>query len=123
MASEGSVAIANAMAYRALSQLDTMKSRFVLMVTHELRSPVSVIRSLLRTMTEGYVGALSDEQLDIIKRALHRADFLQALIDDLLDLAAGKNEMRIKEEQGLVRLDEVIRLVVERFETQHGKSY
>jgi len=56
MASEGSIAIENAMAYRALGRLDEMKSHFVLMVTHELRSPVSVIRSLLRTMTAAMPG-------------------------------------------------------------------
>jgi len=116
MASEGSVAIENAMAYRALGQLEEMKSKFVLMVTHELRSPVSVIRSLLRTMTGGYAGILSDGQRDLVHRSLHRADFLQALIDDLLDLAAGKNEIGLKEERGAVRLDEIVRQVVERFE-------
>jgi len=123
MASEGSIAIENAMAYRALGQLDEMKSKFVLMVTHELRSPVGVIRSLLRTMTGGYAGTLSDEQRDIIRRALHRADFLQALIDDLLDLAAGKNEMGLKEERAAVRLDEVMRQVVERYETAARENH
>ena len=123
MASEGSVAIENAMAYRALGQLDEMKSKFVLMVTHELRSPVSVIRSLLHTMTDGYVGTMTAEQQDIIIRALHRADFLQALIDDLLDLAAGKKELGIKEERGAVRLDEVIGQVVQRFETAARENH
>jgi signal transduction histidine kinase len=123
MASEGSLAIENAMAYRALGQLDEMKSKFVLMVTHELRSPVGVIRSLLRTMTAGYTGTLSEEQRDIIRRALHRADFLQALIDDLLDLAAGKNEMGLKEERGAVRLDEILRQVVERHETAARENH
>jgi len=123
MASEGSIAIENAMAYRALGQLDEMKSHFVLMVTHELRSPVSVIRSLLRTMTGGYAGELTGEQRDIIGRALHRADFLQALIDDLLDLAAGKNELGLKEERTAVRLDEILRQVVERFETAARESH
>jgi signal transduction histidine kinase len=123
MASEGSVAIENAMAYRALGQLEEMKSKFVLMVTHELRSPVGVIRSLLRTMTAGYVGLMSPEQQDIIGRALHRADFLQALIDDLLDLAAGKKELGLKEEHGPVRLDEIIGQVVERFETAARENH
>jgi signal transduction histidine kinase len=122
MASEGSVAIENAIAYRALGQLDEMKSKFVLMVTHELRSPVGVIQSLLRTMTAGYAGTLSEAQQDIVRRALQRADFLQALIDDLLDLAAGKNEMGLKEERSPVRLDEVIRVVVERFEAAARES-
>jgi signal transduction histidine kinase len=100
-----------------------MKSKFVLMVTHELRSPVSVIRSLLRTMTAGYVGALREEQQDIIRRALLRADFLQALIDDLLDLAAGKNEMGLREQRTAVRLDDVIRQVVERHETSARENH
>ena len=122
MASQGSIAIENAMAYRALGQLDEMKSKFILTVTHELRSPMSVIRSLLRTMVAGYTGALPDSQKDMVKRALRRADFLQTLIDDLLDLAAGKNEMRLKEQRGPVRLDEIVRQVVERHDTEAGEK-
>jgi signal transduction histidine kinase len=106
------------MAYQALGQLDEMKSKFVLTVTHELRSPVGVIRSLLRTLLAGYAGTLSEGQQDIVDRVLHRADFLQTLIDDLLDLAAGKNEMGLKEESVAVGLDGVIRPVVERYEAE-----
>jgi len=118
MASEGSIAIENAMAYTALSKLDEMKSKFVLTVTHELRSPVGVVRSLLRTLEAGYTGALTDSQKDIVDRVLHRADFLQSLIDDLLDLAAGKNDLRLWEKQGAVRLDEIVGRVVERYDTE-----
>ena len=117
IAEQGAVAIENAMAYRTLGLVDEMKSKFVLTVTHELRSPVSVVRSLLRMMTAGYTGDLSAEQRDTITRVLHRADFLQTLIDDLLDLAAGKSEMKTKEERILVRLDEIARRVAERYET------
>jgi signal transduction histidine kinase len=118
MASEGSVAIENAIAYRTLGQLDEIKSKFVLTVTHELRSPVGVIRSLLRTMTAGYTGPLSDGQKDIVDRVLRRSDFLQTLIDDLLDLAAGKNQMKLKEEREPVCLDDVLGQVLERYETE-----
>ena len=116
MASQGSVAIENALAYQEMSKLDEMKSKFTLTVTHELRSPVSVVRSLLRTMTGGYTGVLNEEQRDIVTRALRRADFLQALIDDLLDLAAGKSETRAREERVAVRLDEIAQRVVTRLE-------
>jgi len=118
MASEGSIAIENAIAYRELGRLDEMKSKFVLTVTHELRSPVAVIRSLLQTLRAGYAGELTHGQRDMLERVLHRADFLQALINDLLDLAAGKNEIGLRQEDRVpVRLDEIIRQVVERFET------
>ncbi len=116
IASYGSLAIENAISYQALSRLDELKSRFVLTVTHELRSPVSVIRSLLRTMTAGYTGTLTGEQQDMVTRALRRADFLQTLIDDLLDLAAGKSELRIREVLGAVRLADAIDQAVSRFE-------
>jgi signal transduction histidine kinase len=116
MASQGSIAIENALAYAALGKLDQMKSKFVLTVTHELRSPVGVVRSLLRTMAAGYTGGLTEEQRDIVARVQHRADFLQTLIDDLLDLAAGKSELGAAEERVPVHLDQATAGVVERFQ-------
>ena len=116
IASQGSIAIENALAYQALAKLDQMKSQFALTVTHELRSPVSVVRSLLRTMAGGYAGALSDAQQDIVLRALRRADFLQTLIDDLLDLAAAKSELGEREVRVPVSLEEAVARVVQRFQ-------
>lgn len=116
IANQGSLAIENAMAFQTLGQLDEMKSKFVLTITHELRSPVSVVRSLLRTITSGYAGALSEQQADIVTRALQRADFLQTLIDDLLDLASGKSDLRATPERMDVSLGEAVERVVKRFE-------
>ncbi len=116
IASQGSIAIENALAYQALDKLDQMKSRFVLTVTHELRSPVSVVRSLLRTLRASYAGTLTPGQDDLVARALRRTDFLQTLIDDLLDLAAGKSEFRASEERVEISLGEAIEDVVRRFQ-------
>jgi signal transduction histidine kinase len=116
IARQGSIAIENALAYKALGQLDQMKSRFVRTVTHELRSPVSVVRSLLHTLLAGYVGELSAQQREMLQRIQHRADFLQTLIDDLLDLAAGKMDVRAQQVLEPVSLDEAVRRVVERFQ-------
>jgi signal transduction histidine kinase len=116
IARQGSIAIENALAYKALGQLDEMKSRFVRTVTHELRSPVSVVRSLLHTLLGGYVGELSAPQREMLKRVQHRADFLQTLIDDLLELAAGKMDVRAQPALEPVSLDEAVRRVVERFQ-------
>lgn len=115
IANQGSLAIENAMAYQTLGHLDELKSKFVLMVTHELRSPVSVVRSLLRTILGGYAGTLDGQQTEIISRALQRADYLQTLIDDLLDLAAGKSEISERERQP-VHLAEAAERVIKRFE-------
>lgn len=116
IAAQGSIAIENAMAYRAVEALDASKGQFIRIITHELRSPVSVIRSLLRTLTGGYAGEISEQQRDLIERAIRRSDFLQKLIDDLLDLAAGKTAVRDHESFEPVPLVEVVQKVIKRFE-------
>jgi signal transduction histidine kinase len=116
IAAQGSIAIENALAYQAVASLEQSKSQFVRMVTHELRSPVSVIRSLLRTLTGGFVGTVPPQQQDIIERVARRAEFLQRLIDDLLDTAAGKADVRDRESPEPVVLQSALEKIVRRFE-------
>jgi signal transduction histidine kinase len=118
IAAQGAVAIENAQTYQMLETLDESKSQFVRMVTHELRSPVQVAFSLLNVLDRGYVGDLNEKQADLLARARRRLQFLQALIDDLLDLAAGKADVLASAERGLVALDQVLREVGQRFETR-----
>jgi signal transduction histidine kinase len=115
IAAQGSIAIENAMAYQAIEDLDATKSNFIRTITHELRSPVSVTRSLLRTITAGYTGDVNEQQRDLIDRAIRRVDFLQKLIDDLLDLAAGKANLNSHETTEATPLHEVLQRVVDRF--------
>jgi signal transduction histidine kinase len=117
IAAEGSVAIENAQAYQLLENLDQQKSQFVRIVTHELRSPVQVTSSLLNVLGRGYVGALNEKQMDLVDRAHRRIQFLQTLIDDLLDLAAGKAEVLATAERGLVSLNAVLYEVYQRYES------
>ena len=116
IAAQGSIAIENAMAYQTIEQLDEAKSQFIRMVTHELRSPVSVTQSLLRTLAAGYAGTVTEQQQDILNRATRRVEFLQKLIDDLLDLAAGKTEVKALEAREPVDLAASLERVVKRFE-------
>ncbi|HEY3382398.1 MAG TPA: GAF domain-containing sensor histidine kinase [Vicinamibacterales bacterium] len=117
VAGHGAVAIENAQAYRMLEELDREKSRFVRTATHELRSPVNVMESLLTALADGYAGALAPEHADVIRRALRRVQALQLLVNDLLDLAAGKAHVKHAERR-LVRLAPTIAEVCERFQAQ-----
>jgi len=90
IAAQGSTAIENALAYQTIEMLDATKAAFIRVFTHELRSPVSVIRSLLQTLLSGYAAEVNPQQRDILERAVRRVDFLRKLIDDLLDLATGR---------------------------------
>lgn len=113
----GAVAIENADAYAMLKALDGEKSRFVRIVTHELRSPLQVTQNLLAVLRGGYTGTLNERQVDLVERARHRTAFLERLVDDLLDLAAARTEVRAKKPgQGLVSLPDAFTRVCSRFE-------
>jgi signal transduction histidine kinase len=112
------VAIENAQTYQMLEELDQSKSQFVRIVTHELRSPVQVVISLLNLLDRGYVGELNEKQADLVSRARHRIEFLQTLIDDLLDLAAGRADVLASTERGLVSLSAVLKDVQGRYESR-----
>jgi two-component system phosphate regulon sensor histidine kinase PhoR len=85
-------------------------------MTHELRSPVKVTSSLLNVLSRGYVGELNDKQADLVDRARMRIQVLESLIDDLLDLAAGKAEGPTEVARGPVSLSEVLQEVCARYE-------
>lgn len=82
---------------RALRRLSDLKSSFLSEMSHELRSPLSSIRSLsgvLLDRGDGELTAEQEKQVTLIRKA---AEELMGLVDDLLDLArveAGKAVVR-----------------------------
>jgi len=77
-------------AYNKLEALDRQKSEFTFKVIHELRSPLSAIQSLLKSIEEGYAGEISQKAKDLIVRSEKRTSFLITLVNGLLELIAGK---------------------------------
>ena len=116
IAAQGSIAIENALTYQTIETLDATKAAFIRVFTHELRSPVSVIRSLLQTVLSGYAAEINPQQRDILERAVRRVDFLRKLIDDLLDLANGRAPQQSRDILAPVALEGVVENVVKRFE-------
>ncbi|MGD2125699.1 MAG: response regulator [Desulfobacteraceae bacterium] len=71
----------------AFKQLDQMKSGFVNMVAHELRSPLVSMRQINQVLLEGMAGQLGEKQQDLVNRGTYKIDGLLELINDLLDVA------------------------------------
>jgi signal transduction histidine kinase len=94
--------------------MNEYKSNFLLMITHELRSPVSGAQSLVRTMRRGLAGELNPQQADMLSRVEIRLDSLLDLINDLLALAAGKS-MPADQPLDIVPVQPVVRRVIENF--------
>jgi two-component system phosphate regulon sensor histidine kinase PhoR len=95
----------------AFKQLDQMKSDFLNMVAHELRSPLVSIRQLNSVLLEGLAGPLQEKQQDFVKRTVNKIDALLGLINDLLDVArleAG----RLVRQQASVDVGKIIEEIV-----------
>jgi len=100
-----------------MERLNEFKSAFVLMVAHELRSPVNGAQSLVRTLLGGLAGELNPKQGELLARVEARFDSLLDLINDLLTLAAGKT-IAAGQLPEAVPLGAVIRRFVEHYSVE-----
>jgi two-component system, OmpR family, phosphate regulon sensor histidine kinase PhoR len=87
---------------------------FLSQVTHHLRAPVAVSRTMLSLLSQGYVGRMDSQQGELVRRVEARMAYLQTLIDDLVDLATIRTGMG--DAGGPTALDAVVRDVCARFE-------
>ncbi len=74
-----------------MERLDRYKTQFTLMVAHELRAPISALQSFLLSILKGYVPL--EQQEEILERAVARSQELLDLVNDLLNLAAAREEI------------------------------
>jgi PAS domain S-box-containing protein len=89
-----------------LKQLDTLKSEFVATVSHDLRSPLTLIRGYASMLD--MVGDLNEQQVSYIEKIVSGVDDMAALVNNLLDL--GRIEAGVD-----LQLEKVsVRQVVER---------
>src|SRR4030042_3631766 len=69
-----------------LNAIDRVKSNFLSMVSHQLKSPLS--STLLQTsiLLDGIVGELNDKQMDLLQKVRNRIKGMVDLIRDILDV-------------------------------------
>lgn len=105
----------------AFKQLDQMKSDFVNMVAHELRSPLVSMRQLNSVLLDGLAGPMEEKQKDFVARGARKIDSLLDLIKDLLDVAkieAGQfSQRKIPTDIGHI-LEDAVTLIRPRAEEQ-----
>ncbi|MCP4020354.1 MAG: response regulator, partial [Desulfobacteraceae bacterium] len=71
----------------ALKKIDQLKSDFVSMVAHELKSPLNSILMQLNVVLDGLAGDLTDKQQEILSRNHDKIKSLTTLTSELLDLS------------------------------------
>jgi signal transduction histidine kinase len=94
---------------------DQFISKFLSLVTHELRSPLNAINGYLDLMLEGMAGELSEQQREFLQRARAGSEHLYTLLEDLL-LAARADTGQLRLKRTTLSLDEVVEAAMEDLE-------
>lgn len=70
----------------AEKELERLRNEFVVVISHDLRTPLSAIKWTLQLLLEGVYGKVSDQGERRIHESLESSEFLLDMIADLLDL-------------------------------------
>lgn len=72
---------------RRLKRLYKTAQRFVDNVSHEFRTPLTVIKDFVSLVREGICGAVNDEQAHMLDVVAVRVNDLNTMVDDMLDVS------------------------------------
>ena len=70
-----------------LKKLDQAKSDFVSIASHQLRTPLTVIKGYISMMLEGSFGELGDREQDSLEKVYESNERLIRLVEDLLNIS------------------------------------
>jgi signal transduction histidine kinase len=70
-----------------LAKLYNTAQQFVENVSHEFRTPLTVIRELTSIIRDGLDGPVTAKQCEHLNKVLHRTDDLALMVDDMLDIS------------------------------------
>jgi signal transduction histidine kinase len=69
-----------------LKSLDKLKSEFISLASHQLRSPLTVIKGYASTLTDGVVGEMNPKQQEITRHIYASAQGLASVVEDFLNV-------------------------------------
>lgn len=82
-----------------LKSLDKLKSNFLAVASHELRTPISIIKGYNRMLLDEACGPISEDQRQLLTECKDGCDRMIRMIDSMLDLSkieSGKMEMNLR---------------------------
>lgn len=92
--------------------VEKMKTEFVSVAAHQLRTPLSAIKWTIRMILDGDVGEINEEQRELLEQTYISNERMIRLINDLLDVSRIE-EGRLLYDQKDARIEDVIDSVIE----------
>ena len=87
LASQATIAVANALLYERTKELDRLKSEFVAVVSHEVRTPLTSIKGSLELLADERFLELPTPQRELLSISQANTERLITLINDILDFS------------------------------------
>lgn len=106
-----------------LENMDKMKTEFVMLTSHQLRTPASSVKGFLSMLIDGYVKKGSAEAEDILKSAYAENDQQLHLINQILAVSQAENHQMVLDKQN-VNLVQLIKRIVRQLRPiliEHGQ--
>lgn len=95
-------------------EIESAKTRFLSITSHELRSPMTPMKAQLQMLQKGYFGKLDKKQADAISTILRNADRLDKIIVDFLEISrieAGRLKFEFKKINVAELIEETVKLM------------
>ncbi|HOF44672.1 MAG TPA: ATP-binding protein [Candidatus Pacearchaeota archaeon] len=92
--------------------VEKMKTEFVSVAAHQLRTPLSAIKWTIRMILDGDVGEINEEQRELLEQTYISNERMIRLINDLLDVSRIE-EGRLLYDQEDTRIEDVLDSVIE----------
>ena len=87
LASRASSAIENARLFQAVQDANQAKSKFVSVVSHELRIPMTSIKGYTDLLLQGMIGPVTDSQRNFLEVIKNNVERMRVLVSDLSDIS------------------------------------
>jgi two-component system, OmpR family, phosphate regulon sensor histidine kinase PhoR len=105
----------------ASKKIDQLKSDFVSMVAHEIKSPMNSVLALVKVIQDGLAGDLTEKQQEMLGRVSEKIKGLADLAAELLDLAKIESGLITMEKERL-QLEPLLRGQVEFYQAKAAEK-